>query len=161
MPEGTGVYFSHCSYAEIGKRPVTCQQAKRNVHMLAVALPAQICIAYESNKACLNSVWRHREVLIMRTFACWFCLRCVVCHSTPHFLRSKSASWLKLKGQSTQKLKFYHNLLTFMSLLIRISIGFILTIFYTATVPMYQIINKLADITMVNKIIVFFVTLSH
>lgn len=46
MPEGTGVYFSHCSYAEIGKRPVTCKQAKTNVHMLAAALPAQICIAY-------------------------------------------------------------------------------------------------------------------
>lgn len=46
MPEGTGVYFSHCSYAEIGKRPVTCKQAKTNVHMLAAALPAQICIAF-------------------------------------------------------------------------------------------------------------------
>ncbi len=46
MPEGTGVYFSHCSYAEIGKMPVTCKQAKTNVHMLAAALPAQICIAY-------------------------------------------------------------------------------------------------------------------
>lgn len=48
-----------------------------------------------------------------------------------------------------------------MSLLIRIAIGFILTIFYTAMVPMYQIINKLTDIPLVNKIIVFFVTLSH
>jgi len=42
MPEGTGVYFSHCSYAEIGERPVTCEQAKSNIRMIASALPALV-----------------------------------------------------------------------------------------------------------------------